>query len=196
MVMDMSEAKSKRGGPGPKAVRPVKALKSGGSARPAKSARLAEAAIASTGDKGKTVQRPFDGDILRLVPFSLNGDEYAFEVSGAFEVIRLRELTEVPRVPDFIKGILSVRGEMLPIMDLKARLGMNSSGNDYMVKRILIAGGEECKAGFMVDGIGAIKEFRANRFKRVGRKGGFLTGTVTFKGKTVRILDIDKLLRI
>ena len=194
--MDMSEAKSKRGGPGPKAVRPVKALKSDRSARSAKSARLAEAAIASTGDKENTVPSPPDDGMLRLVPFSLNGDEYAFEVSGAFEVIRPREVTEVPRVPDFIKGILSVRGEMLPIMDLKARLGMNSPGNDSMVKRILIAGGEECKAGFMVDGIGAIKEFRANRFKRVGRKGGFLTGTVTFKGKTVRILDIDKLLRI
>lgn len=186
----MSEAESKRGGPGPKAVRSAR------SARSAESARLAEATIASTGSNGKTVPSPLDDDMLRLVSFSLNGDEYAFEVSGAFEVIRPREVTEVPRVPDFIKGILSVRGEMLPIMDLKARLGMNSSGNGYMVKRILIAGGEECKAGFMVDGIGDIKEFRADRFKRVRRKEGFLTGTVTFKGETIRILDIDKLLKI
>ncbi len=134
--------------------------------------------------------------MLRIVSFLLNGEEYAFEISGAFEVIKLREVTEVPRVPDFIKGILSVRGEMLPIMDLKARLGMDPSENGYMVKRILVAGGEECKAGFMVDGIGAIKEFKAKRLKRVRRKVGFLTGTVTVNGETISILDIDKLLRI
>ncbi len=192
----MSEAKSKRGGPDPKAVRSAKVLKSGRSARSAKSARLAEAAIASTGSKGKTVPKPPDDDMLRLVSFSLNGDEYAFEVSGTFEVIKPREVTEVPRVPDFIKGILSVRGEMLLIMDLKARLGMDSSGNDYMVKRILIAGGEECKAGFMVDGIEAIKEFKTNRFKRVKSKVGFSTGTVSFKGESINVLDIDKLLKI
>jgi purine-binding chemotaxis protein CheW len=158
---------------------------------------LAEAAIMPAGEKtGRGWHKSPDDDLLRLVSFSLNGGEYAFEISGAFEVIKPREVTEVPCVPDFIKGILSVRGEMLPIMDLKLRLGMDASGNDYMMKRILVAGGEECKAGFMVDGIGAIKEFKANRFKQAKHNAGFLMGTVSVKGETINILDIDKLLKI
>ena len=173
--MKMTEAKSKRGGQ--KAV------------RLAKPTRLRQAAIASAGKKG-------DDNTLRLVSFFLDGDEYAFEISGAFEVIKPREVTEVPQIPDFIRGILSVRGEMLPIMDLKARLGMGSPEDDYMTKRILIAGGEGCKAGFMVDGIGAIKEFKAKSLKRLRRTEGFLTGTVSFKGDAISILDIDRLLAI
>ena len=183
----MTEAKSKRGRPAPKGVRSVKAVK------PGRPERLTQSTIASTGKKaGNAV----DDGMLRLVSFFLNEQEYAFEISEAFEVIKPREVTEVPQVPDFIMGILSVRGEMLPIMDLKARLGMDSSGNDYMMKRILIAGGEERKAGFMVDGVGAIKEFKAKSLKSVGRKVGFLTGTVTFKGNSISVLDIDKLLDI
>ncbi len=174
------EARSKRGGPK--------------EARSPKPVRLKQATIASAGKRqgGKAT----GGDTLRLVSFFLNGDEYAFEISGAFEVIKPREVTEVPQVPDFIRGILSVRGEMLPVMDLKARLGIASPEDDYISKRILIAGGEECKAGFMVDGIGAIKEFKAKSLKRLKRKQGFLTGTVTSKGDAISLLDIDKLLDI
>ncbi len=137
-----------------------------------------------------------DAGMLRVVSFFLNGDEYAFEVAGAVEVIKPREVTEVPQVPEFIRGILSVRGEMIPIINLKARLGMNSSGNDYMMKRILIAGVEKCKAGFMVDGMGAIKEFSPAKLKRPKKKDGFLMGTVSSKGETINLLDIDRLLDI
>jgi purine-binding chemotaxis protein CheW len=137
-----------------------------------------------------------DAGMLRVVSFFLNGDEYAFEVAGAVEVIKPREVTEVPQVPEFIKGILSVRGEMIPVMNLKARLGMNSSENDYMMKRILIAGAEEYKAGFMVDGMGAVKEFSPAKLKRPKEKDGFLIGTVSSKGETIRLLDIDRLLEI
>ncbi len=137
-----------------------------------------------------------DDEMLRVVSFFLDGDEYAFEVAGAVEVIKPREVTEVPQVPEFIKGILSVRGEMVPIMNLKARLGMNSPENNYMMKRILIAGVEERKAGFMVDGMGAIKEFRPAQLKRPKQKDGFLMGTVKSKGETIRILNIGRLLEI
>ncbi len=137
-----------------------------------------------------------DGSSLRVVTFFLNGDEYAFEVVGAVEVVKPREVTEVPQVPEFIKGILSVRGEMVPIMNLKARLGMSSNENDYMMKRILIAGVEERKAGFMVDGMGAVKEFSPAELKRPKQKDGFLMGTVSSKGETIQILDIERLLEI
>ncbi len=161
-------------------------------------ARSAKATIAPGGENSlKSLEyMTMNAGMLRVVSFFLNGDEYAFEVSGAVEVIKPREVTEVPQVPEFIKGILSVRGEMIPVMNLKARLGMNSSENDYMMKRILIAGVEERKAGFMVDGIGAIKEFSPTQLKRPKKKDGFLMGTVSSKGETIHILDIARLLEI
>ncbi|MBE7413919.1 MAG: chemotaxis protein CheW [Deltaproteobacteria bacterium] len=60
---------------------------------------------------------------INIISFFLGADEYAFEVSEAVEVLRPRQATEVPWTPAYIQGILSVRGEMVPVLDLKMRLG-------------------------------------------------------------------------
>src|SRR3990170_2848270 len=91
---------------------------------------------------------------LHIVSFFLGDVEYALEVTDAVEVLRPREVTEVPRTPEFIKGILSVRGEMVPVMDLKLRLGAGEAGQRS--GRILIASVEEIKAGFTVDRLAGV----------------------------------------
>jgi purine-binding chemotaxis protein CheW len=137
-----------------------------------------------------------EGEAFQIVSFFLNGAEYAFEVYDAVEVLRPREVTEVPQVPAFIKGILSVRGEMVPVIDLKGRLGMDSTGDHFMMKRILVAGVDDLRAGFMVDRMGGVKDVKSRAIKSAPRKSRFLKGTIRLKNGTVNILDITKLLDV
>lgn len=102
-------------------------------------------------------QYSIEGEKLQIVSFYLNGEEYAFEVTDAVEVLRPRALTEVPRTPEFIKGILSVRGDMVAVIDLKKRLGIVPDGFKG-AGRILIAAVEDLKAGFTVDRLAGVKE--------------------------------------
>ncbi len=134
---------------------------------------------------------------LRIISFFLGVDEYAFEVADAVEVLRPREITEVPRTPAFIKGILSVRGEMVPVMDLKQRLNAGSANG--RAGRILITAVEDLKAGFVVDKLSGVKEVPASSLGPANDApedpaAGFLKGVIRVKDVVIRLLDAARLL--
>jgi purine-binding chemotaxis protein CheW len=87
---------------------------------------------------------------LEAVSFMLDNEEYAIDISRIKEVIRARELTDVPRAPADILGVLSLRGSTVPIMNLRARLGLTESRGG---KLIIIVRDEDEVLGFLVDSV-------------------------------------------
>lgn len=141
--------------------------------------------------------KPGEEEKIHIISFFLGNAEYALEVTDAVEVLRPREVTEVPRTPEFIRGILSVRGEMVPVMDLKLRLGIGEAGQRS--GRILIAAVEEIKAGFTVDRLAGVKEVPASSLEPLS--GGeqeadapFLKGLIRVGDVTIRLLNARKLI--
>ncbi|MFQ5735742.1 MAG: chemotaxis protein CheW [Thermodesulfobacteriota bacterium] len=141
--------------------------------------------------------RSGEEDKIQIISFFLDTVEYAFEVNDAVEVLRPRAVTEVPRTPEFIKGILSVRGEMVPVMDLKQRLrigAVNGRGG-----RILITLIDDLKAGFIVDKLSGVKEVPASSLAPVdgdgqGAGAEFLKGIIRVKDVEIRLLSAVKLI--
>lgn len=136
---------------------------------------------------------------IHIVSFHLLEDEYAFEVSDAVEVLKHGCLTAVPRTPAFIKGILSVRGDMVPIIDLKMRLGVGSS--EVPLGRILITSFDDLKVGFIVDRLSGVKEVPLNSIvlsngMEDGPASLFVKGVISGNGKTVSILNLGRLIDI
>lgn len=129
---------------------------------------------------------------LSIVSFYLGEAEFAFELPDAVEVLRLKPLTEVPRTPDFINGILSVRGEMVPVMDLKKRLSIGQLEQERLSARILVVSVEELKVGFLVDRMGGVKEVPASSLE--GSSEGFVKGVISHKGASIRLLDAPGLI--
>lgn len=108
-------------------------------------------------------------ELVELLAFSLSNEEYAFRVSDVEEVLRMQKITMVPAMPDYVLGITSLRGKIIPVLDLKARLGLhekslstNSPGsspddnpetgeNRGMVDKILIISGPKGMIGATID---------------------------------------------
>lgn len=128
---------------------------------------------------------------LSIISFFLGVDEYAFEVTDAVEVLKARQLTEVPRTPEFIKGILSLRGEMIPVIDLKKRLGISLMA-DKASSRILVAA-IDVKAGFLVDKLSGVKEVSAGAVE-AAEPQKFVKGVIKVNDSNILLLDISKLI--
>lgn len=91
-------------------------------------------------------------DIVELLTFHLSAEEFAFRVSDIEEILRLQRIMMVPKVPDYILGITSLRGKIIPVIDLKTRLLINpSSSTDKARKKILILKGSKGPFGALVD---------------------------------------------
>jgi purine-binding chemotaxis protein CheW len=74
-------------------------------------------------DAREQTQAP-SGDTLQIVSFHLGREEYGVDIAQVQEIIRLVEITHVPRAPHFIEGVINLRGQLIPIIDLRTRFEM------------------------------------------------------------------------
>lgn len=96
-----------------------------------------------------------DNDIQQWLTFSLANEEYALNIDSVSEIIKPREVTDIPRVPDFISGIISLRGIIVPVFDLNRRLKLGQSEMGPSTRIIVCQEGERL-AGFLVDSINQV----------------------------------------
>ncbi len=130
---------------------------------------------------------------LDVLAFYLGADLYAVDVAYVEEVTRLSEIAELPRMPDFIEGIMSLRGVMIPIMDLKKRLAIKAERENY--GRVVVVSNGDHFIGLGVDRMSgmmtALKDFKSVGGKK---KDPFVTGVGTAGNDTVKVLDVEGLM--
>ena len=94
-------------------------------------------------------------EFRQMLSFSLGSEEYALDIHDIREIIKPREITEIPRVPDFILGIISLRGIVIPVFDLKRRFKLGTSILSPS-SRIIVCQRENKSAGLLVDNISQV----------------------------------------
>ncbi len=161
-----------------------------------------QATVAPTSDDyARSIEyRSLNKEKLHVVSFFLHEDKYAFEVNDAVEVLKCKDLTAVPRTPDFIKGVLSVRGDMVPVIDLRMRLGICPSEN-RSGGRILITTVEDLKVGFIVDRLSGVEEVSMNSITPPNIEDGparsqFVKGVIWADGRAISLLNLSMLIDI
>lgn len=93
-------------------------------------------------------------EILQLVSFIIGSEEYAVDIFYVKEINRLSHITKVPNAPEFIEGVINLRGRIIPVIDLRIKMGLPKKENDKN-SRIIVIEDEELLVGFLVD---AVKE--------------------------------------
>ena len=99
-------------------------------------------------------------DDVQVVAFKLRNEEYGFSILNVQEIKGLTDITRVPFAPDFIKGVINLRGSVLPVIDLKKRLGLEDT--PYTANtRIVIVQHDEVSVGMLVDAVTEVRTISA-----------------------------------
>jgi purine-binding chemotaxis protein CheW len=104
----------------------------------------------SLGGPSRSPRGEAAGESVQLVSFKLADEEYAVEIHHLQEIIRLLKITPVPQVPDFVLGIINIRGELIPVFDLRKKFGLAESAPTTQTK-IVIVRAAEAVISFIVD---------------------------------------------
>ena len=92
---------------------------------------------------------------IQLVVFKLDKEEYGVSILQVQEIKRMTDITRVPHTPDYLKGVINLRGSILPVIDLKKRLSLHAG--DYTDDtRIIIVKVEEISVGIIVDAVSEV----------------------------------------
>jgi purine-binding chemotaxis protein CheW len=149
-----------------------------------------------------------DEEKIELLAFRLSNEEYALYINRIKEIIKPVEITKVPRTPPFIMGIISLRGVIVPVYDLKKRLGLieanipNGSGQGIFssATRILIVNLEDESAGIIVDGVTGVVKLNKDSIEPTppiikGVDAEYLKGVGRSDNRLFILLDIDRVLK-
>jgi len=137
-------------------------------------------------------------DVCEWLTFRLGTEEYALDIAGVSEIIKFREITDIPRVPDFILGIVSLRGIIVPIFDLKKRLKLGP-GEMTPASRIIVCQMGERSAGLLVDSITQVVRIPAGGIEPPpavlsGVDRELLEGVGRIQGRMLILLDMANVL--
>lgn len=91
----------------------------------------------------------------QLVLFHLAGEIYAVDIHQVREIIRLPQITRVPRTPDFVEGVINLRGNVIPVLDLRKRFGLGE-GEESADRRIIVVEMGERTIGMIVDAVSEV----------------------------------------
>lgn len=91
-------------------------------------------------------------EILQLVGFKIGDEEYAVDILMVQEIIRMMQVTKVPNAPDFVDGVINLRGRIIPVIDLRTKLGLKRKDVDKD-KRIIVVEVSGKTVGFIVDAV-------------------------------------------
>lgn len=136
--------------------------------------------------------------LCEWLTFRLGSEEYALDIAGVSEIIKLREITDIPRVPEFILGIISLRGIIVPIFDLKKRLKLGV-GELTPASRIIVCQWGERSAGLLVDSISQVVRIPAGGVESPpavlsGVDRELLNGVGRIQGRMLILLDLANVL--
>jgi len=142
-----------------------------------------------------------DENIVEYLAFMLSEEEYAVRVSDIKEIIRPQKITMVPRAPEFVEGIFSLRGVIIPVFDIKKRLGFADTERDRAARILIVSDGGDAQ-GIIVDrvtGVARLKEDRIEPPPTVigGVEAEYLEGIGRLDGRllilfnTARILSME-----
>src|SRR5262245_45875103 len=133
-----------------------------------------------------------------LATFFLAGEEYGVEVRQVQEIRRVTEITSVPRAPEFIRGVINLRGRILPVLDLRRRLGLGEVATDRAA-RIVVVRIKERLLGLLVDGASQVLKVKVSQVEpppeEVLQQGGdYIRGVAKLDDRLIILVDLERLL--
>ena len=135
---------------------------------------------------------------LQIVVFYLNNDLYGVDSSIVKKIIKYQAVTQIPEMPDYIEGVINLRGSVIPIINLNKRFGYGVKEVTKTTK-IIIADLDSNAVGFVVDNITELSTFEENDIEilpDVIKKAGntYLKRVCKREDEIVSILELDKIL--
>jgi purine-binding chemotaxis protein CheW len=152
------------------------------------------------------------GDVLgagsaRYLTFVLSGEVYALPILDITEIMEFRSLTVVPMMPSFIRGVINLRGRVVPVVDMAARFGVGSTEVARRTSIIIVeAAGEDSDGarhamGIMVDAVNKVVHLSAEDIEPppafgAGIRSDFISGMAKCNGEFIIVLDVSNVLSL
>ncbi len=138
----------------------------------------------------------------KYLSFLMADEEYGLEILKVQEIIGIMDITTVPRTPEYIRGVINLRGKIIPVVDLRVKFGMDSTKDTELTCIIVVdvvKDDTDMQMGILVDTVSEVLDIESENIEPAPSFGNdvnanFILGVGKFEEKVIILLDIDKVL--
>ncbi len=151
----------------------------------------------------QVMESPRKSEILtgKYLTFKIGDEMYGVQISKIQEVLRIMDITRIPKMPAFIRGVINLREKVIPVAELRLKFGLDTLTGDRacIVVIEIIRSGRQVAIGIIVDEISEVLNIDSNQIEETPSFGlnvdtPFIRGIGKVKEKVIVFLDIDKVL--
>jgi purine-binding chemotaxis protein CheW len=137
----------------------------------------------------------------KYLTFLLGQESYGVEVLKVREIIRLQAITNVPRMPEYVKGVINLRGKIIPVIDLRIKFSLDKAEDTertcIVVVHVCLSTGNSLQMGLIVDEVDEVLNILPGDLEETPDFGTkldteYILGMAKVKGTVKTLLDIDK----
>ncbi len=145
------------------------------------------------------VKKPGIRQEIQVVGFYLGEDEYALFIHKVREIYAMTEIRKVPKAPQFVKGVINLRGTIVPIIDLRKRFDLDANESKHTAKILIVELGKN-QVGMIVDNVSEVMRFYTDEIEKAppmfssNISSQYVQGVAKMNDKLIILLDIEKLL--
>jgi purine-binding chemotaxis protein CheW len=137
-------------------------------------------------------------ELIQLVSFNLDQEEYGVEVLKVREIIRMNTITHMPNTPHYVEGIINLRGKVIPIISMRKKFGLTVTDNDSHTRIMIMDIGGELM-GFIVDAVSEVIRISGSEVQpspSVAASGidqDCIAGVINLSERLLVLLDLDRM---
>ena len=137
-------------------------------------------------------------ELIQILRFTIENEEYGIELLKVHEVIRLTDITKLPKAPKFVKGVINLRGSVIPIIDLREKFGLNTF--EYTdTTRAIIMEIKKKQVGMVVDSVNQVIQIPSDSVQPAptvsgGMASEYIEGVSNFQEKLIIILKMEEIM--
>ena len=136
-------------------------------------------------------------DSIQVVSFKLGSEEYGVDIGQVQEINRMVAVTHVPRAPEFMEGVINLRGQLIPIIDLRARFGMERAEHSKSTRIVVTEIGTK-RIGMVVDSVSEVLRLPLEQIEEApdmisGVDTEYIRGVGKLDERLIILLDLGKI---
>ena len=134
----------------------------------------------------------------QIVVFELNSESFGIDIAAVESIIKMQEITAMPQAPDFVEGVINLRGKVLPVIDLRKRFNL-SERKIEKDSRIIVVNTGQTGVGMIVDGVSEVLTISDGLIEEAPKitstvDSTFVSGIAKVDNRLIILLDLGRVL--
>lgn len=151
-------------------------------------------------EQNSAVSSAVGDELLQLVSFKIGHEEFGVDITKVQEINRMVEITKVPQAPAYVEGVINLRGKVIPIIDLRNRLGVELKEYDKNT-RIVVVDIEQHVMGMIVDSVSEVLRIPVSTIEpppdiATGMNSEYIQGVAKLEDRLLIFLDLSHVIDV